>query len=104
MVREKGTEEKARKEARQSAQVFRLVGAGAHTLADLRKGLGCNNGDLPANAVQPNAFEPEDEYQQLYVGATRDQGIIQPPYTLRTLDRLSLENNTLSPCIESMVT
>jgi PBSX family phage portal protein len=58
----------------------------------------------PANgAVQPNAFEPEDEYQQLYVGATRDQGIIEPPFVPRTLERLSQENNALGPCIEAMV-
>lgn len=58
----------------------------------------------PPNAVVANAFEPEDEYLQMYMGATRDQGIIQPPYDLRVLDRLSQENNALSPCIEAMVT
>ena len=79
-----------------SAQVYRLYG--------IQKDLGPTGGANPGNAVQPNAFEPEDEYQQLYVGATRDQGIIQPPYALRTLDRLSLENNALGPCIETMVT
>lgn len=54
--------------------------------------------------VSSNAYEPEDEYQQMYLGAARDTGIIQPPYVLRTLDRLSQENNTLGPCIEAMVT
>lgn len=55
-------------------------------------------------AVQTNAFDPEDEYQQMYVGGTRDQGILAPPYSLRQLDKLSQENNALSPCIEAMVT
>jgi len=83
-------------------QVIRLVQPSRS--AELMKDLGPNGGERPANAVQPNAFEPEDEYQQLYVGATRDQGIVQPPYNLRQLDRLSQENNALGPCIEAMVT
>ena len=83
-------------------QVIRLwsPNRGDHVLKDL----GPTGGANPGTAIQPNAFEAEDEYQQLYVGATRDQGIIQPPYTLRTLDRLSQENNALGPCIETMVT
>lgn len=91
-----------KKDAKPSAQIFRLVSADRST--QILKDLGPNGGNNPDGAVQPNAFEPEDEYQQLYVGATRDQGIIQPPFSLRTLDRLSQENNTLSPCIEAMVT
>jgi PBSX family phage portal protein len=82
-----------------TAQIYKLTTAGS-----LRKDLGPTGGNNPGNAVQPNAFEPEDEYQQLYVGATRDQGIIQPPHSLRQLDRLALENNALGPCIEAMVT
>jgi PBSX family phage portal protein len=82
--------------AKSSTAVYRLV--------ELSKDLGPNGVLNPGDAVQGNAFEPEDEYQQLYVGATRDQGIIQPPYVLRTLDRLSQENNALGPCIETMVT
>ena len=69
-----------------TAQVYRLT-----TIAKedrVLKDLGATGGNNPGNAVQRNAFEPEDEYQQLYVGATRDQGVIQPPYNLRTLDRL----------------
>ena len=83
-----------------TAQIFRLASMGDRLIKDL----GPNGGEKPANAVQGNAFEPEDEYQQLYVGATRDQGIVQPPYNLRQLDRLSQENNALGPCIEAMVT
>lgn len=85
-----------------TAQVFRLFKASRsdHILKDL----GPNGVNNPGGAIQANAFEPEDEYQQLYVGATRDQGVIQPPYTPRTLDRLAQENNALSPCIEAMVT
>lgn len=62
--------------------------------------------DFPAKdgAIKSNAYSPEDEYQNLYVGAARDKGILEPPYNLRTLDRLSQENNSLSPCIEAMVT
>ena len=96
--------EDVKKDERPSAQVIRLVGANNRVLDSLKKDLGPNGGEKPANAVQPNAFEPEDEYQQLYVGATRDQGIVQPPYNLRQLDRLSQENNALGPCIEAMVT
>jgi len=83
-----------------TAQIYSLVSASGRVIKDL----GPNGGLTPNGAVQDNAFEPEDEYQQLYVGATRDQGIIQPPYVLRTLDRLAQENNALGPCIEAMVT
>ena len=82
---------------RPTAQVFRLMTSGAGsdieklnkrnddiyekvTGKKIRKDLGPNGGANPDNAVQPNAFEPEDAYQQLNVGATRDQGVIQPPY------------------------
>ena len=85
-----------------SAQIYRLTSINKEDR--VLKDLGPNGGNNPGNAVQGNAFEPEDEYQQLYVGATRDQGIIQPPYVLRTLDRLAQENNALGPCIEAMVT
>src|SRR4051812_1314163 len=57
----------------------------------------------PARAVVSNAFEPEDDFQNLYIGANGDRGVIQPPYDLRTLDRLCQENNTLGPCVEAMV-
>lgn len=59
---------------------------------------------VPDRAIIANAFESEDEYQQYYVGQTRDVGAIQPPYDFRTLDRKCQENNTLSPAIEAMVT
>ena len=88
-------------EIKKTAQVFRIVSPGR--TEQILKDLGPNGGANPEKAVQGNAFEPEDEYQQLYVGATRDQGIIMPPYMLRTLDRLSQENNALGPCIEAMV-
>ena len=67
-------------------------------------GLASANDVAPAGTIISNIYEPEDEYQNLYIGASRDQGIIQPPYYLRTLDRLSQENNSLAPCIEAMVT
>ena len=67
-------------------------------------GLATANDAAPAGTVISNIYEPEDEYQNLYIGASRDQGIIQPPYYQRTLDRLSQENNALQPCIEAMVT
>ena len=87
-----------------TAQVFRLVTPQRTDLAGLKKDLGPNGTKAPDGAVQPNAFMPEDEYQQLYVGATRDQGVIQPPYNPRQLDFLSQQNNTLGPCIEAMIT
>ena len=34
----------------------------------------------------------------------RQAGLLEPPYKLRMLDRLSQENNALLPCIEAMVT
>ena len=61
-------------------------------------------GKQSATAIQGNAFEPEDEYQQLYVGGSKAAGLLEPPYKLRMLDRLSQENNALLPCIEAMVT
>ena len=95
--------DRRRQEGRPAFRASFSAGHAAHRLAALRKDIGPNGG-TPPTAVQPNAFEPEDEYQQLYVGATRDQGVIQPPYNLRQLDALSQENNTLGPCIEVMVT
>lgn len=59
---------------------------------------------VPTRAIVSNAFTPEDEYLQYYVGGNRSINAIQPPYDLRTLDRLTQENNTLGPCIEAMVT
>jgi hypothetical protein len=59
------------KDDRPTAQVFRLVEFGNSRTAQVQKDLGPNGGQTPLGAVQPNAFEPEDEYQQLYVGATR---------------------------------
>ncbi|MCL4743849.1 MAG: phage portal protein [Burkholderiaceae bacterium] len=86
-----------------TAQVYRLVSAGSGK-EPVQKFLRRQGIDAPENVVRGNAFEPEDEYQDLYLGAQRDQGILEPPYSLRTLDRLSQENNALSPCIEAMVT
>lgn len=60
--------------------------------------------DNPDDAVGSNAAETEDEYRTLYVGAANERGILEPPYNLRLLDRLSQENNALSPCVEAMVT
>jgi PBSX family phage portal protein len=79
---------------------FQIIEGGSKVIKDL----GPQGVQPKGGAIQPNAFETEDEYQQLYVGATRDQGIIQPPYNLRQLDRLSLDSNSLHPCIEAMVT
>lgn len=67
-------------------------------------GLATANDAAPVGTIISNIYEPEDEYQNLYIGASRDQGIIQPPYYQRTLDRLTQENNALQPCIEAMVT
>lgn len=65
-----------------------------------------NIGDsISAKTVVSNAFDPEDNYRELYIGGSKGHvGAIKPPYDLQTLDRLSQENNTLSPCIEAMVT
>ena len=57
-----------------------------------------------AGAAVSNAFYPEDEYQKLYVGGVNSKGLLQPPYMPRILDRLTQENDALSPCIEAMVT
>ncbi len=56
------------------------------------------------STVHSNALDPEDEYKQWYVGGENDAGVLAPPYNLRQLDRLSQENNALSPCVEAMVT
>ncbi|MCA1777537.1 MAG: hypothetical protein LC676_18580, partial [Loktanella sp.] len=78
---------------------LRLVGA-EHVSKDLTSSFA----DPPANTVSSSAREREDEYHDLYIGATRDSGLLDPPFELRTLERLAQENNTLSPCIEAMVT
>lgn len=59
---------------------------------------------VPANTISSPAFEREDEYFDMYIGASRDRGLLEPPFPLRVLERLTHENNTLSPCIEAMVT
>jgi PBSX family phage portal protein len=51
-----------------------------------------------------NAYEPEDEFRNYYIGASHDQGLLEPPYNPCMLDRLTQENNALGPCIEAMVT
>lgn len=58
-----------------------------------------------APAVASSAFDPEDEFRTYYTSSLgSDTQVIEPPYNLRVLDRLSQENNALSPCIEAMVT
>jgi PBSX family phage portal protein len=85
-----------------SGQVYRLTSL---TKVDkFQKFVRPASPEAPDGAIQANALSPEDEYQDLYVGATRDQGILEPPYRLRHLDRLAQENNALSPCVEAMVT
>lgn len=84
------------------SQHLRLVKADPTQDPNLSKLRGIPNAD--AGAIQGNAYMPEDEYQTLYIGQMSDRGILQPPYNLRTLDRLAQENNALSPCIEAMVT
>jgi PBSX family phage portal protein len=54
-------------------------------------------------AVVSNAFEPEDDFKGYYLGQNKGFAI-QPPYDLRTLDRLTQESNSLGPCVEAMVT
>lgn len=71
--------------------------------------LAFTKGDLPdelvkADQVVQNAFEAEDEFAGLYYDGANNNQILEPPYFLRTLERLSQENNALSPCIEAMVT
>ena len=48
-------------------------------------------------------LEPEDEYQQRYVSGSEAAGLLEPPYKLSMLDRLSQENDALLPCIEAIV-
>lgn len=93
-------------EKKPPAQIYRLTKV-AGNKTDLKKlvtgGLFPDQ-QLPAGTVSSNAADPEDEYQTLYIGQANDRGILEPPYSLRRLDRLAQENNTLSPCIEAMVT
>ncbi|MCO5157864.1 MAG: phage portal protein [Aquamicrobium sp.] len=81
-------------------RLVKFQGDGDPILDKLRGKVSKANGE----AVAANAFEIEDEYQDLYIGAARDIGILEPPYNLKSLDRLAQENNALSPCIEAMVT
>lgn len=79
-------------------------GFGAQAVTIRKYGLSDSNRNAPKNAIVSNIYEPEDEYQNLYIGASRDQGLIQPPYFMRTLERMAQENNSLGPAIEAMVT
>lgn len=91
------------KQPDQKAQVYRLVKSEAGVSIQ-KVGFGAKESAASSDAVASNAASPEDEYQQFYVGAANDRGVLCPPYNLRLLDRLAQENNTLSPCIEAMVT
>ena len=51
-----------------------------------------------------NIYQPEDEYHNMYIGQEKSINAIQPTHDLKTLDRLSYENNALNPCIEAMIT
>lgn len=84
--------------------VSKPSGMGSTNVTVKKFGLATANENAGPGVVISNIYEPEDEYQNLYIGASRDQGLIQPPYFLRTLDRLTQENNALSPAIEAMVT
>ena len=59
---------------------------------------------VKSDQVVQNTFEAEDEFAGLYYDGTTNNQVLEPPYSLRTLDRLAQENNALSPCIEAMVT
>ena len=94
---------------RHKPQAFRLVGVQKDYWDGTGVGADPTQPDpvVPPNAarsVQSNVYEPEDEYQKLYVGGVNDKGLLEPPYVLRMLDRLCQENNALSPCVEAMVT
>lgn len=100
-------EEKTAETEKPTAQVYRLVKVDGGSRVAFKKFIGTNpnqSSNQPADAVASNAMQPEDEYHSLYIGAANDAGVLEPPYNLRRLDRLSQENNTLSPCIEAMVT
>lgn len=86
---------------KQEATVFRLVsGKQEH----VQKLLNRPNLEARDGAVASNAVEREDEYHDLYVGQPNSAGLLEPPYPLRQLERLCLENNALVPCIEAMAT
>jgi PBSX family phage portal protein len=88
-----------------SAQVLQLTSlSGDPTKVQKFDKVRRNKEPAPEGAIQSNAAESEDEYRTLYIGAADEKGILEPPYNLRLLDRLSQENNALSPCIEAMVT
>lgn len=54
--------------------------------------------------VHSNAADPEDEFRRFYATGADNVLILEPPYVPTVLDRLSQENNALSPCVEAMVT
>lgn len=88
-----------------SSPVFRLVKG--DDPQSIKKQLGIATRTLPAaedGAVASNAFETEDEFYQFYAGAAKDAGVLPPPFNLYQLESLVLENNTLLPCVEAMVT
>lgn len=92
-------------EKKPSAQVFQLTSLGGDPdRVQKFDRLKPKKTPAPEGAIQSNAAEAEDEYQSLYIGAANEKGVLEPPYRLRLLDRLSQENNALSPCIEAMVT
>lgn len=59
---------------------------------------------LPGDAVGSGAYEVEDEFRSWYIGAADARGLIAPPHNLRQLERRCMQNNTISPCVEAMVT
>lgn len=60
-----------------------------------------------SSAVNPRALEVEDEFQQFYAEAGLSGGsigVLAPPYSPATLERLVQTNPSIGPCIDAMET
>lgn len=67
-------------------------------------GFGPENDKLPASAIQSNAVEIDDEFQNFYLGSKASKDIIVPPFNPKVLRGLCQTNNALQPCVDAMVT
>ena len=101
--------EAVEREMAQKAEEARKADGHIPVNLDLQTGAGITSPsqwqvEIPPGAVGSNAYETEDEFQNLYLGGINSRGVIMPPYNPRSLDLLCQINNSLTPCCEAMVT
>jgi len=74
--------------------------------AMLLRGAGMSGRKLPVGTITSNALAIEDDFQGMYgvvlSGSVNDAIVLEPPFNPNQLEKLTLHNNTLGPCISAM--